>query len=491
MKKYLIIVLTLVLAGCATTPKEPDLKRLYAVSSADRSQNPVILIHGIFGARLRTKDDNKEIWPGPLTKFLFGNLDSLALEIDAESLRPVEGDSEAYGLFGKFAGRDYYDQIWSALEEAGGYAFGQPGQPNATNAQQFYVFIYDWRQDLVQTAAKLNRFINQIRRDYQDPDLKVDIVAHSMGALLTRYYLRYGSEDVLGADTFRPNHVGAAKTRKVILLGAPNMGSISGLQLFMKGQKGQKFGLARLYPEILATMPSTYQLLPHPDRDWMITIDGKKWDRDLYAVQTWRDFQWSIFDPKARKRITKRFSSPAQANRYLAVLERYFERNLVRTKAFHRALSIPLNQTPVHYIVFGGDCVLTPARCAVERVKGQTHIRLYPSEITHPIRGIDYEKLMLEPGDGRVTKPSLLGRNSLDPSRLATNGGAFPLAYAVGHPKLTGKACQQDHRDAVRLRRSREPIQKTPDQNRVLKSAKQARPCGRAFFEPLPRFTTT
>ncbi len=291
--------------------------------------------------------------------------------------------------------------------------------------------------------------IEQIRRDYQDPELKVDIVAHSMGALLTRYYLRYGSEDVLGADTFRPNNLGAAKTRKVILLGAPNMGSISGLQLFMKGQKGQKFGLARLYPEIMATMPSTYQVFPHPDRDWMITLEGKKWDRDLYAVQTWRDFQWSIFDPKARERIRKRFSSSAEADRYLAVLERYFARNLARAKAFHRALSIPLNQTPVHYIVFGGDCVLTAARCVVERVKGQTRIRLFPAEIANPIPGIDYEKLMLEPGDGRVTKPSLLGRNSLDPSGRATNGGAFPLAYAVffcdRHSRLTANITFQDN----------------------------------------------
>ncbi len=448
MKRCLVVLFALALSGCATTPKEPDLKRLYAVSTTDRFQNPVILIHGILGAKLRTTDDNREIWPGRLTNFLVGNLDSLALEIDPETLRPVEGDSEAYALFDKFAGRDYYDQIQKALD-VGGYALGQSGQPNASNAQNFYVFVYDWRQDLVETAAKLDRFIEQIRRDYKDPDLKVDIVAHSMGALLTRYYLRYGSQDVLGADTFRPNYVGAAKTRKVILLGAPNMGSISGLQMFMKGQKGQRFGLARLYPEIMATMPSTYQLLPHPDRDWMVTLEGKKWDRDLYAVETWREFQWSIFDPKARKRIRKRFSSSAEADRYLAILERYFERNLVRAKAFHRALSLPLNQTPVHYIVFGGDCVFTPARSVVEQVKGQTYIRLYPSEIARPIRDIDYEKLMLEPGDGRVTKPSLLGRNSLDPSVPESNSGAFPIAYAVffcaRHSRLTANITFQDN----------------------------------------------
>ena len=79
MKRYLVVLLALALAGCATSPKAPDLKRLYAVSSADRSQNPVILIHGILGAKLRTTDDHREIWPGRLTNFLFGNLKLLGI----------------------------------------------------------------------------------------------------------------------------------------------------------------------------------------------------------------------------------------------------------------------------------------------------------------------------------------------------------------------------------------------------------------------------
>ncbi|MFQ5544997.1 MAG: esterase/lipase family protein [Acidiferrobacterales bacterium] len=440
-KRLLTIGLSLALVACAATPKQPDLKRLYAVSAADRSQKPVILVHGMLASKLRSTDDGREIWPGPLTNFIFNRLNSLALEIDPESLRPEKGDSEAYALFG----RRHYDQIRKALN-AGGYSLGQVGQSISGNAQNFYVFIYDWRQDMAEIAGKLDRFIDQIRRDYNDPNLKVDIVAHSMGALVTRYYLRYGGEDVLASDAFRPNHVGAAKTRKVILLGAPNMGSISGLQTFMKGAK---FGPARLYPEVVATMPGAYQLLPHPDRNWMITLDGRKWERDLYSVQTWRNHQWSIFDPKARKRITKRFSTEADAARYIDVLERFFEKNLVRGKRFHRALSISLKQTPVRYIVFGGDCVLTPARCALEQVNGHIRIRFHPSEIINRVSGVDYDKLMLEPGDGRVTKPSLLARNSLDPSAPTNNDGAFPIAYVVflceSHSRLTGNITFQDN----------------------------------------------
>lgn len=194
------------------------------MSAADHAQNPVILVHGMLASKLRSTDDGRQIWPGPLTNFIFNRLNSLALEIDPESLRPVKGDSEAYALLG----RRHYHQIRKALN-TGGYSLEQAGQPNPGNDQNFYVFIYDWRRDLAEIAGKLDRFLDQICRDYNDPNLKVDIVAHSMGALLTRYYLRYSTEDVLASDAFRFNHVGAAKTRKVILLGAPNMGSISHL----------------------------------------------------------------------------------------------------------------------------------------------------------------------------------------------------------------------------------------------------------------------
>lgn len=58
------------LSACAATSNRPDLKRLYAVGSADRGQNPntdpLILIHGILGSKLRTSD-GEDIWPGPFS----------------------------------------------------------------------------------------------------------------------------------------------------------------------------------------------------------------------------------------------------------------------------------------------------------------------------------------------------------------------------------------------------------------------------------------
>lgn len=55
---------------------------------------------------------------------------------------------------------------------------------------------------------------------------------------------------------------------------------------------------------------------------------------------------------------------------------------------------------------------------------------------------------MLEPGDGTVTKASLLARESLDPSVPRNKWVSFPLDYPIflceSHYHLTGNATFQD-----------------------------------------------
>jgi hypothetical protein len=66
---------------------------------------------------------------------------------------------------------------------------------------------------------------------------------------------------------------------------------------------------------------------------------------------------------------------------------------------------------------------------------------------------------MLEPGDGDVTKPSLLARQSLDPTVSRTEDVFFPLAYAfflcVDHEHLPGNINFQDNLLNVLLERQR------------------------------------
>jgi len=177
--------------------------------------------------------------------------------------------------------------------------------------------------------------------------------------------------------------------------------------------------------------------------------DGARDERNLYDLATWRDFQWSIFSPSIRKNIRARYGSKEKGDRYIALLERYFAKRLRRGRDFYRAISIPMKKTTVRYIVFGGDCELTPARCLIEEVNGWVMIRLDPDDVVNRVEGVDYAKLMLEPGDGRVTKPSLLARNALDPSVGGGRDDVFPLAYSLflceEHSKLPGNINFQDN----------------------------------------------
>ena len=138
-----------------------------------------------------------------------------------------------------------------------------------------------------------------------------------------------------------------------------------------------------------------------------------------------------------------------QADEYLAGLEKFFDKTIERARRFVWSLTVPLPENHPALIVFGGDCHLTPARIIVEEVEGKSLVRMHPDQITQPIKNIDYEALLLEPGDVTVTKASLLGRNVLDPSVPRHKYSFFPLDHAVllceEHNSLTGNISFQDN----------------------------------------------
>lgn len=430
-----LIVLAVALLALELGAKPPVQARSDPASinkyDSDRDYYPVVLIHGAYGARLREKNSGHEIWPGPPTNFVYSRFTSLAFDIDTESFRPLADGVEAYALVDGYGGVHSIRPIEEFLEDSAGYLAGAPGESYAPHDRRYYTFIYDWRRDLVELAADLDRFIDQIRRDYDEPDLKVDIVAYSSGGLMVRYFLLYGSQDVLDSDTFRPNYQGATKTRRVVLVGVPNMGSATALHMFVNGRR---FGGAVIKSDVFATMPAAYQVLPHPDREWVVTLDGKTKNRNLYSAQTWREFKWSIFDPKLRKRIKRRLDTDIDSERYMRHFEQYFAYNLKRAQRFHQAISVGGERSPVDYVIFGGDCKPTSARYLLQSVRGRVKMRRAPSEINHRVPLVDYAALLFEPGDGRVTQSSLL---AVQPQRSAIVPATRSTLACVKHKHLT------------------------------------------------------
>lgn len=446
-----VIVLVMVfVAGIFAKNKvfAPDLHRLYMESMMVQDQPPVIFIHGVLGSKLNAIDTNQELWPGGLRRLLLNDYADIAYQINAATLNPLPSKAYASAISDGAVGKDFYGKIVRTLSETGGYQLSKAGEKINPKQKNYYVFHYDWRQDNVISAGQLADLIEQIRLDYGNPNLKVDIVAHSMGGLITRYYLRYGKQDVIGDNDFNQklNLYGAERVRRVILLGTPNLGSVKTLNLFIQGVD---IGINQIGTETLASMPSLYQLFPHPLVDWIVKTDGQPLKRDLFDVNVWRRFEWSIFNPEVRQRILNGFEDKIKGEAYLSTFDQYFEKNLERARRFVWSLSIPLPERHIKFIVFGGGCTLTPARVIVEDMDGDSMIHMYPKEIARPVKDVDYDTLLLEPGDGSVTKASLLGRNLLDPSVKRSEFIDVPIKQSFflceSHNSLTGNINFQDN----------------------------------------------
>jgi pimeloyl-ACP methyl ester carboxylesterase len=445
-----LILAAVFIAGILSNEKvfAPDLHRLYMESMMVNDQPPVVLIHGVLGSKLRDKTTNKDLWPGPASRLFLSDYSDIAFDIDPDTLIPMSNNIEAYAISEGAVGKDFYGKIVKTLGDAAGYKLAKVGEAVDPKQKNYYIFHYDWRQDNVISAAQLADFIDQIQVDYNNPDLKVDIVAHSMGGLISRYYIRYGKQDVLEDNDFdkKITMYGGDRVRRVILLGTPNLGSVKTLNLFISGVE---IGLKQIGTETIATWPSLYQLFPHPLNNWIVNGKGEPLDRDLFDVETWRRFQWSIFDPKTRDRIKAKYEDPREAKKYIATLDRYFEKRLERARRFVWSLTVPLPERHPKLTIFGGGCSLTSARIVVEEVNGESLIRMHPKEITQPVAGVDYDALLLEPGDGSVTKASLLGRNILDPSIKRHKYIHLPVKQSfflcVKHSNLTGNLNFQDN----------------------------------------------
>ncbi len=393
--------------GCATRRgKEPPLDDLYDQVGRD-DQPPLIVIPGAFGSRLLDTDSGREIWPRSSAKLLFSSYKGLEVDIDESTLDPVDTAIRPYGVFRQGLGRDFYGQILDTLEGPGGYSRRQPGEPVEPRQRNYYVYLYDWRLDNVSALPGLHQLIEQIRADYGQPDLQVDILAHSNGGLLARYYARFGTSDHLDNGDAIPSYAGAPAIRRLLMVGTPNLGT---MQPVLSHVRGEEMGLRKIPAEIIATISGAPQLMPHPALPWLVDRRGDIIVRDVFDTETWREFQWSIFDPEVRERTIRRKGGGRAGKRYLRTLESYLSRQMNRGRNFMLLMSRETDERDVLPFVFGGDCDATVARLVVEKVRKKMRAREHPSKMTKPVAGLDYQDLIHDPGDSVVTRSSLMGR---------------------------------------------------------------------------------
>ncbi|HEX5080991.1 MAG TPA: hypothetical protein VFY40_03025 [Blastocatellia bacterium] len=423
------LLLTVVATNaCLLKASKPNLSAIFPapVVAKRTGKPPIIFIPGIIGSELVAQPSGEKLWPELFPK----DKDVLALPIDSTTLSENRDDVvesrviESTQLVKFMPEIGVYEALFKALENHGGYHRGDIDAPALDGDRDtYYLFDYDWRRDNVESARKLSRKIADIKRRTNRPDLRFDIIAHSMGGLIARYFAMYGDADVLGDGQPRPDWRGAQSIGRLALIGTPNAGSMDAFRTLIYGYSITGANKPRVNPfkslgrVTVFTMPSVFQLMPRRAAARFYDAKLEPVKIDLYDAETWKRYNWSAaFDPEITKRelkaSIKKFGEaegrPA-AEKTRAIREAFLKAVLKRAASFQEALdaaAAPPETLRLHLV--GGDCEPTAAGALIVDVKGRPRTFFNPKHIPRELRKEAFNKLF-NPGDGRVTRQSLFG----------------------------------------------------------------------------------
>lgn len=440
---------------------------IIAINAQSTGKPPIIIVPGISGSQLVNPSTGRSVWFNirrdrdddlrlPMTSpVLSRNRDRLqAKDIIRTVELPVLPDIEVYQtLIDALKERGYVEATWD----------------NPREKDVYYVFPYDWRRDNVEAAQLLMARMGSVKRRLRAPKLRFDILAHSMGGLVARYAAMYGSADLSHSGSPAPTWAGAAHIDKLMMFGTPNEGAFSAFDALINGHpivanRDLPF-VDDLRPEDVMTSPSVFQLLPHQNSGRFLDQNLQQMNVDIYDVETWLKYGWgAIADPKflsklkdaERLALTNKNVKPAKldtnanlddrilARTSYAQVRAYLSSALDRARRFHMAMDATSKTAPVQLFAYGGNCAPTlDAAVLIRDEKKGTWTTLVDAKDIKTTDGKQIKKdevkaAMFVPGDGRVTKRSLLSETEL--GKGGPEMTKIPLAssfFACGmHTKL-------------------------------------------------------
>lgn len=407
-----VFALPVVLGACAALPRAPNLDSIYgrAAEIQGPERRPLVSVPGTLGSRLVDRTSGNAIWGGEFALSADpsdpANFRLLALPIgqidDAhhrlrDNVRPDGILKTAYAsVLGVPVEVTVYSGVLRTLQSGGWYPHEDPYLDVGAAQTRFaplpdpransFPFAYDWRRDLVDAVKRLDAHIRAKAEQVAilragapgvGPDqVRFDILSHSMGTLITRYYLMYGVQD-LPEDGSLPvlNWAGAKWIGKAVLVAPPNAGSVTAFENLVNGRSlGPLQAFNR--PALLGSHFSVYALMPRNRHKRLRWGDTDEPLENLYDPALWERMNWGLADPDEADALAILMPDELDAERRRARALSFQAEALRRAEQFHRALDRPVDVLPegldIHLVVGGG--YETPASAVIDRDSGDVTI---------------------------------------------------------------------------------------------------------------------
>lgn len=224
----------------------------------------MVILPGIMGSILQK--DGKDLWNvsgqaiWQVVKSLGNNLDDLKLEGDDSEGGDLGDGIVPSGLIRDthiipgLAKIDGYNRTAKLITDNFNVIAGDIYNDPDERAANFYQFPYDWRRDNRANAHILKRLLDIRLKTWRESsgnsNAKIILLAHSMGGLISRYYL-----EVLD---------GWQDARALFTFGTPYRGAVNAANMLANGFRKGGIDVTKVLglKEIINSMTSIYQLLP-------------------------------------------------------------------------------------------------------------------------------------------------------------------------------------------------------------------------------------
>lgn len=217
-------------------------------------------------------------------------------------------------------------------------------------------------------------------------DVQFDVIAHSMGGLLSRYYLRYGGADMPADGSIaKPTWAGSKNIDKLLIVGTPNGGYLDTVLEMTRGLKIDS-NAPMVSQAIIGTWATYYQMMP-PTSTRSVIYKGDPSEKgvDIFDPKVWIKLKWGLADPKHDEMLKVLLPKVKKASERRKIALEHLTKCLKRAKQFTNTMRV--NASPpddVKLFLFLGNAVQTNRRATVDRKTGKLHV---------------FDK---DPGDGKV-----------------------------------------------------------------------------------------